>query len=119
MDDLEKLKSMLAELEKSKALFFRQAQEFEALQSQLVKLQQRADFDPAARKKLSNLNDYMSREGNDSQRQVVEKMAKSESSLKKVGEQLLALTVVHQGSPENEVSAPKSNALKKSSRNFI
>ncbi|MBP5078596.1 hypothetical protein HUS84_32530 [Pseudomonas chlororaphis] len=118
MDDMEKLKAMVVELGKNKSTFTRQILEFEKLQSEIAELQQRANFDPAARSKLDKLNDYMNREGNDSQRRFAEKMARSETSLKKVGEQLNSLSVLQQGSPGNEVPAVNNTALKKLSRNF-
>ncbi|AZD09529.1 hypothetical protein C4K26_4135 [Pseudomonas chlororaphis] len=118
MDDVEKLKAMLVELGRNKSVFSRQTQELENLQLEVSELQRRADVDPEARKKLNKLNDYMKREGNDSQRRLVEKMAKSEASLKKVGEQLHALSTLQQDSSEKEVPAAKNNLLKKISRNF-
>lgn len=119
MDDMEKLKAMLVELARNKSMFARQTQEFEKLQAEVSELQQRAECDPQARKKLNKLNDYMSREGNDSQRRFVEKMATSETSLKKVGEQLHALSALEQGSSvKKEVPAVKNTALKKISPNF-
>lgn len=118
MGDMEKLKAMLVELAKNKSMFTRQTQEFEELQAEVSELQRRAEFDPNARTKLSKLKDYMSLEGNDSQRRFVEKMAKSEANLKKVGEQLHALSALQQDASVKEVPAVKNDALKKFSRNF-
>lgn len=118
MVDLEKLKAMLVELSRNRSIFARQTQEFEKLQLEVSELQQRADFDSAARKKLGKLTDYMSREGHDSQRRLVEKIEKSQISLKKVGEQLHSLSALQQGLSDKEVPAVKNNALKKISRNF-
>ena len=115
---MEKLKAMLAELARNKSMFARQAQEFEKLQAEVFELQQRAEFDSHARMKLKKLIDYMNCEGNDSQRQFVEKMAISEISLKKVGEQLRALSAPQRDTSVKEVPAVKKNVLKKISQNF-
>ncbi|MBK5415406.1 hypothetical protein [Pseudomonas sp. TH31] len=117
MDDLEKLKAMLVELGKSQALWARKIQEFETLQSQISKLQRSAGSDPVARRKLSKLNDYMNREGNDVQRQVVERMTTADKNLKKVAEQLRELAIAQAGGG-GEVSVPLNKAVKNNSRNF-
>jgi hypothetical protein len=117
--DLEQLKNMLVELSKSKAIFVRQMEEFEHLQSEISELEQRMNVDPAARKKFQRLNEYMSREGNQSQRQIVEKFAESEVSLNKLGEQLRSLSLAYNEVPGNGVTTPKNNAVKKISRTFV
>lgn len=119
MGELEKLKSMLVELNKSKAVFTHQAKEFELLQSEISVLEQSADFDSVAKKKLQKLNDFMARDGNQAQRQIVEKFAISEMSLKKVGEQLRSLSLAHNEVAGNGVPTPKNNAVKKFNRAFV
>ncbi|MBV4465816.1 hypothetical protein KVG95_21040 [Pseudomonas sp. SWRI79] len=119
MGELETLKSMLVELDKSKSTFARQAKEFELLQVEVSALENSADFDPAARKKLQKLNEFMARDGNQSQRQIVEKFAISEMSLKKLGEQLRSLSLAHNEAAGNGVPTPKNNALKKFNRAFV
>lgn len=118
MDDMEKLKAMLAELARNKSMFALQAREFEKLQGEVSQLQQCAEFDQQARMKLNKLNDYMCREGNDSQRRFFEKMATSEKSLKKVKDQLHALSEFQKDASLKEVPTVKNIALKNFSRNF-
>lgn len=118
MDDVKKLKAMLAGLGKSQLLWERQIQEFERLQSQVSTLQRRAGSDPVASQKLIKLNEYMNREGNDAQHQIVEKVAIAGKSFKELGEQLRALTNAQQGGMGNELPTPLSKVVKNNSRNF-
>lgn len=119
MGELDKLKCMLVELNKNRSIFAHQAKEFELLQFEIYVLERSADFDPVARKKLQKLNDYMARNGNQSQRQIVEKFALSKISLKKVGEQLRLLSLASNEIAGNGVPTPQNNAVKKFNRAFV
>jgi hypothetical protein len=91
MKELDKLKSILLDLNKNNSKFSDQLREFAALQAQVSTLEKRACNDPEAGRKWRSLNDYMAQEGHQSQRLIMEHVTQFEGSLKSIQDQLGAL----------------------------
>lgn len=119
MQELEKLKSVLLDLNKNQLKFSAQLGEFEALQAQVYVLEKRARIDPEAGRKWRNVNDYMVREGRQAQRQIVAHVGAFESNLAKVREQLGTLTLAEPERVANVAPASLMRSAKKHTRNFV
>lgn len=118
MSELDTLKIMLVDLNKTKSVFSRQAAEFDNLQVEIGVLNQRATADPAARKKLYKLNEYMDREGSEAQHKIAERIERSKINLQKLEAQLrLMLPETNQLLKSND-SASEKKTLKRLSRSF-
>ncbi|AIC22548.1 hypothetical protein EY04_27640 [Pseudomonas chlororaphis] len=119
MQELEKLKSVLLDLNKNQLRFSAQLGEFEALQAQVSTLEKRARIDPEAGRKWRSVNDYMAREGHQAQRQIMVHVGAFESSLAKVREQLGALPLAESERMANVAPASLMRSAKKHPRNFV
>lgn len=91
MQELEKLKSVLLDLNKNQQEFSVRLSEFEALQAQVSALEKRAQVDPEAGQKVKSVNAYMAQEGHHTQRQIMTYVGAFESHLLKARETLAGL----------------------------
>ncbi|MHC8397975.1 hypothetical protein ACYZTX_00315 [Pseudomonas sp. MDT1-17] len=119
MQEFEKLKSVLLDLNKNQLKFSAQLGDFEALQAQVFTLEKRARIDPEADRKLRSINDYMAREGYQAQRQIMAHVGAFERSLEKVREQLGTLTSAEPERLANVAPASLARPAKKHNRNFV
>lgn len=119
MQELEKLKSVLLDLNRNQMKFSAQLRELEALQVQVSMLERRADTDPEARNKWRSVNNYMAREGQQTQRQIMTHVGAFESHLTKVREQLGALNHSEPAQLAKGTPALLARPAKKHQRNFV
>lgn len=118
MNELERLKSMLLELNQNQLKFSGQLRAFEALQGQISHLQGHAREDAESARKLQEVNDYMDREGHQAQRQIMSHIGAFESSLQGIRSQLQTLVIAPEQGVPGTAPAAVNPPPKKRGRNF-
>ncbi|MBB6155179.1 small-conductance mechanosensitive channel [Pseudomonas sp. JAI115] len=119
MNELERLKGMLLELNQNQLKFSGQLRAFEALQNQISHLQGRAHEDADASRKLHNVNDYMTREGHQAQRQILAHIGAFANTLQDIRTHLEAQTIVPARSAPQGEPATAKQPVKKRDRPFV
>ncbi|CAI8807989.1 hypothetical protein [Pseudomonas zeae] len=119
MRELDKLQTVLLDLNKNQMKFSAQMVEFETLQSQISQLEKRALTDPDAARKWHSVNNYMSREGLQAQHQILAHVGAFESGLAKAREQLGGLSVVEPERVDAIATVSPVQIAKKHNRNFV